>query len=233
MKNGYRYIILLLMAVFIVKMLLFAVPGAAQVMGQTKGVIVIDAGHGGFDGGAVGCTTNVKEDGLNLCVAIKVQKLLAADGYTVIMTREDENALGQTKNGDMQKRREIIENAHPDIVISIHMNKFSDSYVSGPQVFYHGESAEGEILASLIQEQLNAILDPPKPRTFKPENYFILRSGSAPCVLVECGFLSNEREEQLLQTDEYQNKCANAIFRGAEYYLDHRFEMDITKHISQ
>jgi N-acetylmuramoyl-L-alanine amidase len=92
--------------------------------------------------------------------------------------------------------------------------------------FYYEESAEGKILAQLIQEQLNEYLQPPKPRTFKPQNYFMLRHGECPCILVECGFLSNEREEGLLQTDEYQEKIAKALYLGIDAYFEQRFESD-------
>ena len=76
------------------------------------------------------------------------------------------------------------------------------------------------MLAELIQTELNTRLAPPRPREQKPETYFILRSGGCPCVLVECGFLSNEREEKLLQTEDYQNECAKAIYTGAKLYLE-------------
>ncbi|MGI5848723.1 MAG: N-acetylmuramoyl-L-alanine amidase [Christensenellales bacterium] len=233
MGNRYRYIVFVLFAAILVITLLLGIPETVQVMGQKKGVIVIDAGHGGFDGGAIGRLTDVREDVLNLCIAKKLQRLLAADGYTVIMTREDQNAVARTKKGDMNRRKEIIVNADADIVISIHMNKFKDSSASGPIVFYSEESIDGAKLASLVQQQLNTALNPPRPRTFRPENYFILRIGDASCILVECGFLSNEREERLLQTKDYQDKCANAIYRGVELYTDQLFETDIMEDIEQ
>jgi N-acetylmuramoyl-L-alanine amidase len=195
-------------------------PASAQVMRQSRGTIVIDAGHGGFDAGASGKVTKVREDILNLAVAKKLQRLFEINGFTVIMTREDDKAIASTKKGDMAKREKIIEESNPDIVISIHMNKFPDSSVSGPMAFYYEKSEEGKMLAQLIQQQLNEYLEPPKPRTFKPENYFMLRKGDCPCVLIECGFLSNAREEELLQTDEYQEKCAKAIYKGVADFFD-------------
>jgi N-acetylmuramoyl-L-alanine amidase len=189
-------------------------------MRQSRGIIVIDAGHGGFDAGASGKVSKVREDVLNLAVAKKLERLLEINGFTVIMTREDDKAIASTKKGDMAKREQIIDEAKPDIVISIHMNKFPDSSVSGPMAFYYEKSEEGKMLAQLIQQQLNEYLEPPKPRTFKPEDYFMLRKGGCPCVLVECGFLSNAREEELLQTDEYQEKCAKAIYKGAAAFFD-------------
>lgn len=221
MKRHKRYVIYFFIVIVLIAALL-AIPLSQPVMSQRDTVIVIDAGHGGFDGGAEGRLTGVKEDGLNLAVSKKLQTLFENQGYTVIMTREDENALGRTKDGDMQKRKQIIENANADIVISIHMNKFVDTSCHGPVVFYHEDSAEGEKLAKLMQAQLVETLKPERPRVEKPETYFILRSGECPCVLVECGFLSHERDEQLLQTEEYQALCASAIFKGAMLYLSQR-----------
>ena len=233
MKRIHRYMVYFLILAVIVAFLLFSTPEVEQAISQSKGIIVVDAGHGGFDSGAIGRYSNVREDVLNLAVAKKLQKLLEDDGYTVIMTREDDEAIAATKDGDMWKRREIIDNANADIVISIHMNKFQSSSVAGPMAFYFEESAEGEKLASFIQQEMNTILQPAKPRTYQAERYYILRSGDCPCVLVECGFLSNEREEWLLQTDDYQDKCACAIFNGAVLYLEQRFVTDITEDIDQ
>ena len=113
-----------------------------------------------------------------------------------------------------------------DLVISIHMNKFADTSVSGPQVFFYKDSAEGEELAKLIQQALIETLNPPKQRTEHPEDYYILCSGDCPAVIVECGFLSNEREEKLLQDNDYQTECAKAIYRGAVTYLEQRIQSD-------
>lgn len=226
MKIRNRYMIFFLAVSFILAVLLLANSVSAQVMKQYRGTIVIDAGHGGFDAGASGRVTKVREDVLNLAVAKKLQRLLEINGFRVIMTREDDNAIASTKRKDMEMREQIIEGADTDAVISIHMNKFKDTSVSGPIAFYYEKSDEGKALAQLIQEQLNECLRPPKPRTFKPEDYFILRHGECPCILVECGFLSNEREEGLLQTEEYQDKIAKAIYKGVDAYFEQRFGID-------
>jgi N-acetylmuramoyl-L-alanine amidase len=222
MKRNKRYLIYFIIVIALIVTLL-VIPLSQPVMSQRDTVIVIDAGHGGFDGGAEGRLTGIKEDGLNLAVSKKLEAMFKNQGYTVIMTREDEDALGRTKDEDMKNRKQIIENSNADIVISIHMNKFVDTSCHGPVVFYHEDSAEGEKLAKLMQVKLVELLKPERPRVEKPESYFILRSGEAPCVLVECGFLSNERDEQLLQTEEYQELCASAIFKGAMLYLTQRY----------
>lgn len=233
MKIRNRYMVFFLSVSFIVAVLLLMNSVSTQAMRQSRGTIVIDAGHGGFDAGASGKLTKVREDVLNLAVAKKLKRLLEINGFTVIMTREDDNAIASTKRKDMDRREQIVEETKPDIVISIHMNKFQDSSVSGPMAFYYEKSAEGKKLAQLIQEQLNEYLKPPKPRTFKPEDYFMLRNGECPCILVECGFLSNEREEGLLQKDEYQEKCAKAIYKGVDAYFEQRLGGDTTPQIIQ
>lgn len=228
MKIRNRYMVFFLVVSFVIAVLILANSASAQVMRQSRGTIVIDAGHGGFDAGASGKVTKVREDVLNLAVAKKLERLFEMNGFTVIMTREDDNAIASTKKKDMAMREQVIEETDPDIVISIHMNKYPDSSVTGPMAFYYEKSEEGKKLAQLIQEQLNEFLDPPKPRTFKPENYFMLRHGECPCILIECGFLSNEREEKLLQTDEYQDLCAKAIYKGVAAYFDQRFDNNNT-----
>ena len=114
-------------------------------------LIVLDAGHGGMDCGAIGKISGVHEDVLNLDVAKKLQKLLEDAGARVIMTRETNEALASTKSADMEKRRSIISSAGADIVVSIHMNFFSDMSSAGPQVFYYEKSEGGRTLATHIQ----------------------------------------------------------------------------------
>jgi len=125
---------------------------------QLKGfTIIVDAGHGGFDSGAVG-PSGIKEDLLNLQVAKKLESLLHSRGARVIMTRTNNDALAPSKAGDMRKRVEIIKKARPDMVISIHMNKFGQSKYYGAQTFYMTGSQEGEKLAEAIQAQLRSNL---------------------------------------------------------------------------
>ncbi len=227
MKHAQRYIMIFFVIAAVVTAMILLPQVAQPAMRTPKGTIVIDAGHGGFDGGASG-KSGIHEDGLNLAVAQKLEALFEKNGYIVIMTRETGEAIGDTKDKDMAARRKIIAEAKADIVISIHMNKFSDTSVCGPQVFYHEDSAEGEKFAKLIQQELNTALEPPKDRIEHPEDYFILCSGDSPAVIVECGFLSNEREEALLQDDTYQMECAKAIYRGADAYLDQRVQSEDT-----
>ncbi len=182
-------------------------------------VILVDAGHGGMDGGAVGYQTKVCEAELNLSIALKLKEILESCGAKVVLTRSDGEALGNSKDADMQKRREIIETSGQDITVSIHQNSFPDHSANGPQTICAHDSEEGAKLATVIQEELVAALKPKRPREIMPGNYFIVNSGEAPAVIVECGFISNEQEELLLQDEAYQQKIAEAIVLGIDRYL--------------
>ena len=181
-------------------------------------LIVVDAGHGGFDPGAI-AQDGVREDGLNLEIAVKLKAALEARGAEIVMTREDENALAATKNEDMAERRRIILENGPDIVISVHMNSFpQDPGVSGPLVLFAPGSEEGKKLADWIQDCMNEELgDDGSARS--QDNLIILESGAQPNVLVECGYMSNEEEENLLQQEDYQQRVAEAICDGAAAYF--------------
>ena len=189
--------------------------------GQTVGidgrVIVIDAGHGGFDPGAIG-VGGLHEDDLNLAVARYLKDELEACSVQVMMTREDEDAVAPDKDADMAERRRIIEQSGSDIVISIHMNNYKqDPKVCGPLVLFMPGSDRGKKLAETVQQSLNTALN--ASGTARSENLYILKSGNQPCVLVECGYLSNEEEERKLGQPDYQKKIATAICEGIRAYF--------------
>jgi N-acetylmuramoyl-L-alanine amidase len=182
-------------------------------------IIVIDAGHGGFDPGAVS-DSGTREDEINLKIANKLRRHLKDQGAKVVMTRKTDGALGKNKREDMKKRVEIIKNSNADIVISIHLNKFQQSKYYGAQTFYIAGSQEGRKLAQCIQTKLIDILDRGNTRQIKAvSDLLILKAGQAPSVVVECGFLSNPQEERLLKTDEYQEQVAWAIYCGIMDYF--------------
>ncbi|HEY8424343.1 MAG TPA: N-acetylmuramoyl-L-alanine amidase [Clostridia bacterium] len=186
--------------------------------------VVIDAGHGGIDSGVVGVTTKVKEAELNLKVAKKLEKTLKDYGFNVVMTRTNANGLYglHTKNRkrrDMEERARIIHEAKPDAVISIHMNYFSQSKQRGAQVFYKKDNEQGKELAKCIQEVLALNIEHCN-RIYLPGDYYILNCSDYPAVIVECGFLSNAYDEQLLITDEYQQKLAYYITLGIMKFLN-------------
>ena len=180
--------------------------------------VALDAGHGGFDAGASGTATGTKEAGLNLIVAQYLEKKLEAYGIVVVMTREDGAALGGTKKKDLARRREIISQESIDLVVSIHMNKFSDTSISGAMAFYQKGSVEGQKLAQRVIDEV-CETTARKRRLANPGDYFILRECACPAVLVECGFLSNAEEEQKLLDEAYLESIADAIARGVLGYL--------------
>ena len=191
-----------------------AVPGPLHDL-----TIAVDAGHGGYDGGAVGRVSGVPEKGLNLDVAQRVEKLLLAQGADVVMTRTGDYALCdedppiRKKLQDMQRRAEIIRLNDADMVLSIHMNEYAGRSESGPQVFYREGCPAGRLLAGAVQEAMIRELKPDKERPALGGDYYILTLG-IPSVLVECGFLSNREEEAKLMTEDYRQRVARAIAQG-------------------
>lgn len=180
--------------------------------------VVVDAGHGGQDGGTTGVSGAV-EAPLNLAVAKLVQSELEKKGVQVIMTRTNDDALADTKDKDMAARREIIRTEGVDAVVSIHMNNFSDPGISGPMVFYMKGAEQGKLLAT---EVVNAVCDAlgRSRRLANPGDYYMVRECKAPAAIVECGFLSNAEDERKLQQGEYQRTLAKAISDGVVAYLD-------------
>ena len=186
--------------------------------------IVIDAGHGGLDPGSIGYKTKTKESDINLSVAKFLEDKLKNSGFRVIMTRSDENGLYglSTKNykkRDMQKRKEIIQNANPDMVISVHMNSYIRHNLRGAQVFYDKNSLVSEALAISIQDQFASKLEK-SDKGISVGDYYMLKCTDAPSVIAECGFLSNEDDEKLLINEVYQEKVADCIFVGIISFLN-------------
>ena len=192
---------------------------------ESKGVIVVDSGHGGIDPGVIG-QNEVKEKEINLAIAKKLERLLKVAGYDVIMTRKKDEGLYEEnspnkKVQDMQKRCEIIKENHPLLTVSIHQNSYPDEQVCGPQVFYYESSVEGKKLAEAVQSSLNDLLEVDRPRKVKGNtSYYLLKRSSGTLVIVECGFLTNPEEAQKLQTKEYQEKVAAAVSEGIRTYLN-------------
>ena len=182
--------------------------------------VVIDAGHGGIDGGVV--ANGVKESDLNLAYSNTLGQYFSTHGFNVVYTRKTTDGLyGLATNGfkmrDMLKRKEIINEAHPNIVISVHMNKFSSSTRSGPQVFFQEGATAGGQLAQSLQNVFNNFTG--NHHEAIDGDFFICRESPVAAVIVECGFLSNENEATLLQTDEYREKLCAKIFEGVMLFL--------------
>jgi N-acetylmuramoyl-L-alanine amidase len=181
-------------------------------------VIVVDAGHGGDDTGANGVSGSVESE-LNLKVATLLKEQLENKGANVVMTRSTDK-LADTKEEDWNKRDGIISGSGADILVSIHMNSFSDTNVSGPLVLFLPGSGQGKTLADSIQQIMNEYLKPESPGSDRSDNLRILKYGNQPSVLVECGYISNTEEENKLISSDYQNKVANAIRDGVLAYFN-------------
>lgn len=229
MYRKYKNIIISLLLAFIIIAFNYTYISAFISSYSVKGsrVIIIDAGHGGIDGGAVGKSGTI-EKVINLSIAQKIKAYIEGHGDTCIMVREVDEGLyseygtiRNKKQEDLKKRKDIIREYDADIFISIHLNSFPQSQYYGAQVFYMRGDEKSEALAKKIQEELIKTLDRNNKRAAKPaENYFLLDSNSIPSILVECGFLSNPEEERLLNDEGYQNKIAWAIYSGLMKYFD-------------
>lgn len=191
-------------------------------------VIVIDAGHGFPDSGAnVG---DLMEADLNLAIAKKLENELKGRGYEIIMTRKDENniadkdkqgSISTMKASDLENRVNIINNSNADFCISIHMNKFQSSKYWGWQTFYNKDSEDGKDLAKYIQENIKKATQRPNKRgSLKIDGIKIVDKTNIPVVIVECGFISNPEEAQLLQDEQYQLKIVQGIANGIEEFYN-------------
>ena len=192
---------------------------------QPKKTIVIDAGHGGIDGGATSCTGVLERD-VNLDIALKLNDLLRLLGYRTVMTRSTQesiategNTIAAQKVSDMKNRLNMVSKINDPIFISIHQNYFGNGKYNGAQVFY-GASQEGKELASCVQSAFVQALNPGSRRQIKKgEGIYLLEKLNCPAVLIECGFLSNAEEEALLREKEYQNKICVVIALALGSYI--------------
>lgn len=179
-------------------------------------VVVLDAGHGGIDGGAT--VNGIKESEINLQITQKLRTFLRLMGYQVVMTREGDysihdngaSSIRAKKRTDLKNRLSLMQKTPGAICVSIHLNRFAQSSVHGAQVFF-GPCDGSESLARIIQESIAAHLQTDNDRVIKKADsslYILRQNESNPAVMVECGFLSNPGDASNLQNDEYQNRLA-------------------------
>jgi len=195
-----------------------------RVSGRTADFhVVIDAGHGGHDGGAVS-PRGTREAEINLAISRKLKGELELRGVGVTMTRTNNDCLSSPfarnrKRSDMEARRRIIEQVSPDLVVSIHLNSLpGHPGVRGLQTFFCKGAETSRVFAEAIQKRFNqSNLDVNRRATVG--DFFILNSTSYPSVLVECGFLSNAQDERLLKTVEYQRVLALYIAEAIVYSI--------------
>lgn len=193
-------------------------------------IVVLDAGHGGEDGGAVGCDGR-KEKDLNLAVTLALGERLSELGYTVVYTRTDDRLLytaeedipGMRKISDLKNRCKIAAEYKDALFVSIHMNSFGQAKYSGLQVYYSPAVAGSDALAKCIQSEVVKELQPQNRRNIKRgEEIYILENTENVAVLIECGFLSNPEECKKLSEKEYQKRLSFAIACGMIKYEEER-----------
>ena len=184
--------------------------------------LIIDAGHGGMDGGAVG-KSGILEKDVNLKVAKYLKEIAEANGKKVIMTREEDTSLHTTdsakirdqKRSDLENRRQVLQKNSTGIFVSIHMNQYDSEDVKGAQVFYANNDQSRNLATKIQSSLINGLADGNK-RVAKPapSSLYIFKGCKSTAVVVECGFLSCPDEEKLLATEEYQKKLAQCIYDG-------------------
>ena len=183
--------------------------------------IVIDPGHGGKDNGT--CYENVLEDEINLNIATKLMNICIDDGAISSLTRVGDYDLASQyaknrKREDLKKRVEFINSSNADYFISLHLNSYpNNKNVYGPMVYYKRNDEESKNIAVNVMNSLNELAKTSKP--IHPEDFYLFKHTNAPGILVECGFLSNYKERELLLDNEYQEKIARTIYKGLDDYL--------------
>lgn len=201
--------------------------GTDNALPENAPTVVLDAGHGGEDGGAQG--NGVIEKDINLDITLKIASLLRERGVNVVLTRDSDILLydrnedyeGRKKALDLRKRLEIGDKTPNAVFVSIHMNYFVHEKYSGLQVYYSKNHANSRILANLIQSNVKTSLQPSNNRAIKEATsaIFLLDRLTCPSVLVECGFLSNRAEAQALSDENYRQQLAEVIFSSIMEYI--------------
>lgn len=199
---------------------------ASADVSESEFIVVIDAGHGGEDSGAV--ANSLLEKDINLDIALKLRDMLKASGITVKMIRESDISIYDTSSGtvhekkvsDLKNRVEIVNENKNNILVSIHQNKFEESQYSGAQMFYSTNNEKSQILAESIRQSVTGLIQQDNKRELKEggKDIYLLDKATVPSVIVECGFLSNPDEAKNLSDENYRNKMAFAIYCGILEY---------------
>lgn len=191
-------------------------------------VIIIDAGHGGFDGGAV-ANDGTEEKNINLQIALKVDEFCMALGYNTLLVRDDDRAVNDVistirskKVSDLQNRLKLMNEYDNAVYVSVHMNKYSTGGPKGAQVFYSPKTSEtSKTLAISVQSSIIKYVQNNNKRVVKQGdmNIFLLYNATVPAIITECGFLSNSEDLANLKDEEYQSKLAFSIALGINEYF--------------
>ena len=190
--------------------------------------VVIDAGHGGEDGGTQSDDGTLEKD-INLSISMKLENILNTEGFSTVMVRtddrmiydEDADTVRSRKSSDLHNRMKIMKQYSDCVFVSIHQNYYTESKYSGAQVFYRPNDESSRILADSIQKSIVSSLQKDNTRQIKQctSSVYLIYNASSTAVMVECGFLSNNAEAEKLKNDDYQNSMAVAIADGIKYYL--------------
>ena len=229
-KLFYIFIVFILFIIFILIMI-----NSASAINMTSSLqnniiiptVIVDAGHGGEDGGAVS-NNGVLEKDINLVIANDTADLLTIFGFDIIKTRNedvslatDETTIRLRKVADMKKRLEIFNSSKNNVILSIHQNKFTESKYFGTQIFYSPNNQNSVLLAENIKDTVINLLQPENNRECKKagSEIYLLKNTDNPAVIIECGFLSNNNECQKLTDNIYQKQMAYSIACGfLDYY---------------
>lgn len=236
MKRKFCFVILFTVSIILFAMQTiqaFGIVSFHAVFFEKKGTVVIDAGHGGEDGGAVAVNGALEKD-INLAIALELEKNLKQNNFEVVMIRNSDVSVGdqslptisERKRSDTKSRLRTVEETGECILISIHQNHFSQSKYSGAQVFYSGNNPESADLAEFVRRNIVESLQPENKRENKQAdgNIYLLKNCQVPAILVECGFLSNPEDTEKLCTESYQKDMAAAIYNGLIDYIQNKSE---------
>ncbi|MEG0570224.1 MAG: N-acetylmuramoyl-L-alanine amidase [Oscillospiraceae bacterium] len=227
-KQKLTLILLTLVLLFIVVMIILYFSTKRESIKVVAGIdfarqIVIDAGHGGADPGAIGINGSEEKD-INLSIALNLRDILILNGYDVIMTRDTDKSIhnpiykeiAKQKTSDLKTRLKIIHTYPNAVVISVHQNHFEESRYKGAQMFYGRNNSLSKTLAQEIQTSFASLIQKDNNRKIKEStsDVYIIHNAKNPIVLVECGFLSNKDDAANLSDPEYQKKVAFTIYAG-------------------
>ncbi|MGL5316702.1 MAG: N-acetylmuramoyl-L-alanine amidase CwlD [Peptostreptococcaceae bacterium] len=233
MRKYIKHIIFVVAAFCLMLAAIFEIKSVSEdvmeYMPVTNKVIILDAGHGGIDPGKLSNDKLIQEKSINLAITLKLRELLESSGAVVILTREDDSSLytedgnkttRQKYNENLKNRKKIIQESKADMFVSVHSNAFTESKYYGAQTFYPKGKEESQELSKYIQGELKRVVDNTNNREIKPtEDIYVLKENEIPSVLIECGFLSNDKEAKLLNDEDYQEKIAWAIYVGIQKYF--------------
>lgn len=229
---GYYFIITVVLIGIVFINVSFSDSAVSNISQETP-LIIIDAGHGGKDGGAV-ASDGTEEQYINLAIALKMNEYLTEKGYNTRLVRDDDNSvhdesaktIREQKVSDIRNRLKISEEQENSIFVSVHQNTFSESKYHGTQVFYSPNNPDSEILASSIQNSVVRQLQPDNTRQIKKcdKSVYLMYNTHAVAVLCECGFLSNPDELGKLKDENYQKKIAESVCDGIIDYINNSQE---------